>query len=582
MKKVKKIISLAIGVAMTASVLVGCSANGQELYNSFSKQKSMKSVEMKSDFSLKVSGKNLSSEEEKALATLPLKDGVKVSTKSKSIVNEDKTIAKTQNEISVGISDMSMNMNVWTDMNVSGDKPQMKSVMTVPFILKNKLPQLNGKEYMVMDYAEMNSATNIPGQPPVDYKQIMELSKNIQPKLAELMKVYLQQYSFSKDIVTKSDKQNLVVGGVQQEVTIYEVKLNDSTFKELLKYTVANLGENKDIIEKFIKECMPSAGLIDLNKLPEATKSLASALDSIKDIKILGDNGLVLKYAINKDGDIINQKGTMDIVFDTANIKKLAKGGQAPNFTGVYTITLDFNMDIYNINGDVKIEMPTLTSANSINMIDLNKPSTNENTTNKDESNLSQLDIAYKTAFNNVKVATTLATVNGVKPTYFKVEGSLDVGISPVENVVKAANGGLQSIINEGRKSINNLPDSLLQQKRTLSSILDNYQHPIYEVTVNLINNNKINPKQNEIILGRQLIKDIPAEYKTSYSSALDEVQQGLLSKTFNLVNKATESKKTEDIESAKAAINELKTIPTNFAGESVLKFISDLEGKLK
>lgn len=582
MKKVKKIISLAIGVTMTASVLVGCSANGQELYNGFSKQRDMRSFEMKTDLSLKVSGKNLSSEEEKTLATLPLKDGIKVTTKSKSRANEDKTIGKTQNEISVGISDMSMSMNMWTDMDLSGDKPQMKNIMTIPYMFKNKLPQLNGKEYMVMDYAEMNSTTNIPGQPAIDYKQIMELSKSIQPKLAELMKAYLQQYSFSKDIVTKSEKQNLVIAGEQQEVNVYEVKLGDDAFKEVLKYTVANLGENKDIIEKFIKQFVPSAGPIDLNQLPEATKSLESALDSIKDIKILGDKGIVLQYAINKDGYIVNQKGTMDLVFDTTNIKKLSKVGQIPNFTGIYTVTLDFNMDMYNINGDVKFEMPTLTSANSINMIDLNKASTNENTNNKEQANLTQLDIAYKTAFDNVKVATTLATVNGVKPTYFKLEGSLDVGASPVENVVKAENGGLQSVINEGRKSINNLPDSLLQQKRTLSSILDNYQHPIYETVVNLITKNKTNPKQNEIILARQLIKDVPVEYKTSYSSALDEVQQGLLSRAFNLVNKATESKKAEDIESAKAAITELKTIPANFAGESVLKFIADLEAKLK
>lgn len=579
MKKVKKIISLAMGIVMSAAIFAGCSANGLELNNAFSKQQDMKSVEMKTEFALKVSGKNLSAEEEQALAKLPFKAGIKVTSVAKTNVNEDKTRNKAQNDMTISMGDMSFNMGVWTEMNLSGDKPQMKNIMTIPSIVKANLPQLNGKDYMVMDYTDMVPATNIPGQPAVDYKKIMELSKTIQPKIVELMKGYVKQYNFNKDIITKTEKQNLLVGGTQQEVNIYEIKLNDSTFKELLKYTVANLGENKVAIEGFIKELVPGGDAANLSVL---TTAMNSGLDSIKDIKILGDKGLVVKYAINKEGYIVSQKGSMDLVFDAATIKKLSKNGQVPDFTGVYTVTVDFNMDIYNINKNVQIDFPTITLANSINFMDLNKPSTNDNGSNKDESKLTQLDIAYKNAFNNVKVATALATANGVKPTYFKAEGSLEVGTSSMENVVKAANGGLQSVINEGRKSIDNLPNSLLQQKRTLSSILDNYQHPIYETTVNLINKNKTNPKQNEIILGRQLINDIPAYYKTSYSSALDEVQQGLLNKTSNLVNKAVQSKNKEDIESAKAAITELKTIPTNFAGEGVLKFIADLEGKLK
>jgi competence protein ComEC len=192
------------------------------------------------------------------------------------------------------------------------------------------------------------------------------------------------------------------------------------------------------------------------------------------------------------------------------------------------------------------------------------------------------LDTLFASTFNGVKKVVALATENGVKPWYFKSEGSLDVGISESEKVANATAKGMQQFIYDARNLNSQLPDSLLDYKRTFSSILDNYQHPIYERIVVLINSNQNNPNQHDIILARMLIKDVPSFFKASYSSALDNLQSKLFVNASQLVDKATVSKNTTDITNASQAIIDLKTIPDEFSSTDINNFINAIQDKLK
>lgn len=192
------------------------------------------------------------------------------------------------------------------------------------------------------------------------------------------------------------------------------------------------------------------------------------------------------------------------------------------------------------------------------------------------------LDILFKDSFDAVKKVVTLAAENGVKPWYFKSEGSLDVGVSVSEDVANATAKGMQQYIYDARKLIDQLPDSLLNYKQTFSSILDNYQHPIYERIVVIINDNQINPKQADIILARILIKDVPSFFKASYSSALDILQGKLFVKASQLVDKAAASKDSIDIAKAEQAIMDLKAIPEEFSSTDINNFINAIQDKLK
>jgi hypothetical protein len=191
------------------------------------------------------------------------------------------------------------------------------------------------------------------------------------------------------------------------------------------------------------------------------------------------------------------------------------------------------------------------------------------------------VDVLFKTTFDSVQKVVALASENGVKPYYFKSEGSLEPGTSESQSVAAAAEKGMQKQIYEARGLVNQLPEELLNYKRTFSSILDNYQHPIYERIVYLIGINQEVPKQSDINMARVLIKDVPDSFKASYSSELDRLQGNLFNKASQLVDKAASSKSPADIAKAKEAVLELKTIASEFSSPDISNFINYIDGKI-
>jgi hypothetical protein len=114
-------------------------------------------------------------------------------------------------------------------------------------------------------------------------------------------------------------------------------------------------------------------------ELPKQILVLNKALDSIENLKILGDNGITIKYTVNTDGYIINEKGNAEFVVDLPSIIKLSGSTSSPSDpTGIYTIGISFNTDITNINGDVDVVMPKVNSTNSFNYFDMMKLSSEE------------------------------------------------------------------------------------------------------------------------------------------------------------------------------------------------------------
>ncbi len=126
----------------------------------------------------------------------------------------------------------------------------------------------------------------------------------------------------------------------------------------------------------------------------------------------------------------------------------------------------------------------------------------------------SEIDKLFSDAFNAVKKVVTIGTENGVKPFYVQCEDSLEPGISESEAVAQGVDKGLQIAIYEARVLINELPEEISEYKNTFSSILDNYQHPIFERTVAIVDKNQDKPSQSDIILGRIIIKDLEPVYK--------------------------------------------------------------------
>lgn len=187
------------------------------------------------------------------------------------------------------------------------------------------------------------------------------------------------------------------------------------------------------------------------------------------------------------------------------------------------------------------------------------------------------IDNLYKAAYDSVMLVTDKSNRYNVKP-YFDASNG---GPSNTKDVLKGVNNGLQKDILLSRKVIDLLPDSLLTAKQTFSSVLDNYQHPIYERIVFTINNAQNNPNQSDVATARYLIKDIPEIYKVSYSSALDDIQMILFQKAINAVEKAEQTKLSPDINYARSAVYELRRIPWEFSNDDIYALIDSLTERL-
>lgn len=179
----------------------------------------------------------------------------------------------------------------------------------------------------------------------------------------------------------------------------------------------------------------------------------------------------------------------------------------------------------------------------------------------KAETKTASVDELYKAAYDATMKAVETAKANGVKAYFDEKDG----GASSTEVVLKAVRASMQKDILAAREAINALPAELLEAKQTFSSILDNYQHPVYERIVASINDMKDKEyKQADINVPRELINDVPAAFKASYSSAIDEYQVKYIEKVKAAVAKAEESKTEEDLAAAKELLEDLKTVTFN------------------
>lgn len=203
-----------------------------------------------------------------------------------------------------------------------------------------------------------------------------------------------------------------------------------------------------------------------------------------------------------------------------------------------------------------------------------------------------QVKEQYSKAYNMTMNVVDLGKRYGVKPFY--KEGS-----SSFSNVVEAvANGDLQAEILSARSYINILPGRIQTLKNTLSSILDDYQHPIYESIVNATTaaNTSLKPEittlhetsnvtnslfemvaiNTGIYYGQLLIQDVPQPFKSSYSSAFDQSKQKVLNFYISLVE-LLEKNKNEALKNYALRMFNFETdISTN--GEDVINFINSLK----
>ncbi|MFL0198272.1 hypothetical protein ACJDU8_22305 [Clostridium sp. WILCCON 0269] len=397
MKNIKKMMALILGMMMSFLLFTGCSKDGTTLYNAINKTQKIKSSEVLSDITLNVSTDNLSKQEQQAMQTiLPLVNASKLSIVTYTNQDKDNTVCQTKSDIRV-TGPTPLDMSLWVNMDTTKDKPVVNEIFRMPDILTKQLPgQFKGKDYMVMDYNDMGG---VQGSPQIDYAKLAEFSKEFQPKLLQFMDDYARQFNPNFNIVSKIGTRNTNDSTITQPVSIYEVKLDDKTFKDLIHYTLNNFAENKEAMT-FLKDYMTNLNSImglpqnqeNLNEtfdqMPQMVKQLNEELAAVDNIKIIGDKGITIQYAVSHDGYIVSETGNAEFVINLPELNKLSQSDvssqqqndQKP--TGIYTIDLNFNNKYYTINGYNPVTFPALNEYNSFNYTDLLK-TTSEQSSSK-------------------------------------------------------------------------------------------------------------------------------------------------------------------------------------------------------
>lgn len=427
MKNIKKTMALIVVGIMLIGMLTGCNATteGKALYDAFVKTQTIKSSQNDMAFSLKLDAAGLSEQEQLSFEQMKaMLNDSKLSMSMKQIINDNNTESKAEAETSMFMGGMSMDMSVWVDMELNSAEPRFVEIVKLPAAMTAMDPTMAGKEYLVMNMGEMMKSTEA---------DIMKFTADLQEKANVFLTHYLEQYDPGFKYITDAGTKSIITPEGTAKTHLYQIKLDDKSVKKLIRYTVNNLAENKDAMDfateyiSFIQKLTESVASStssnpDLDKYmsefetrkPELLAEFNRYMDKIEDIKLIGDKGINFEYAIDENGFIVSQSGSMDFVIDMAKLKRL--GTDNAEDSGVYYATIDFSMLTYNINKEMTIDMPVLTPENSIDYNEMMKAAAEAAATNQE---LKATPTASKVLVNGKTVSFDAYTIEGNN--YFKL-----------------------------------------------------------------------------------------------------------------------------------------------------------------
>jgi hypothetical protein len=379
----KKFSIVAI-VLVLSIVFTGCTNNELDLYKAFNKSQDINSMESDTVLNFTLKGEGFSAEDEQIVQQLVnTLNNSEISIKQKMKQNEEKTAAKAFADMNLNFGGMKMPMSVWVDTDMSGETPKLVEIIEMPQMLMSGMsPEAADKKYLVYDFEKITDTSGTG----IDYDELMKFSKDFQPKITNFFKDYQEDFKPEVEVV-KYRGQKTVNG---EALSIYELKLNDETFKDFIKYTVNYTLDNKDAIE-FVKEYMnavidmveipegeeqPSQEEINMEmdnlekELPELKKQFNEFMDTYKDIKIIGDKGIVIEYGVNSDGYIVYEAGNIDLRIDLEAITKAVKE-DLPPVEGVLNLGIKFETKVSNINKDIRVYIPKVNKSNSIDFSEM-------------------------------------------------------------------------------------------------------------------------------------------------------------------------------------------------------------------
>ncbi|QUH30698.1 hypothetical protein [Vallitalea guaymasensis] len=386
----KRISAMIVCVLSVMLIFVGCDYNENKLYNAFKKSLEVTSSESDTDISITLETEGFSEEEQFSIAAVKmLLQDTNINIHTKLQQNKQKTSRKMYVDTQFVFGGIGMGVEYWGDYNMLQKNSKSLNVIKLPSIMMFS-EEFAGKEYLVINQENNEDIT-------YDSKLVLEL----QEKLNKFLKDYALQYNPNLKLV--KNKGRKTIDG--KTAYVYELSLDNESLSKLINYTANNLLDNKealeffseymDIISKMVnkseEEVKKSKEEIDtiLENLDESKPALKNMIDIFTDklckCNLLGEKGIVIEYALNKEGYIINESGLIDLNIDIAKIEEVMAIQNRltdeeydedildEDVSGVIKLGFKFNKKIYNINEKVEIDMPKLTKENSVDLNELMK-----------------------------------------------------------------------------------------------------------------------------------------------------------------------------------------------------------------
>lgn len=392
MKNYKRL-SLLLIALLIATVFTGCNKEEKDLLNAFDKNQEILNVESTSDMEFNLVATGLDEESQVMFDGFVNQiNDMKLSINQKSVTNKDQTIAKSQIDANIQLTDMSFDSSIWMDMDMSGETPVMKEIFKVPSMLMGMIPGAAAKEYIILDFDTINEtiANMEEDMPePVNVNDTMKIAMKFQKRFKEAFVDYQKNYDSDLSVVTKLDDKT--VDG--KKIKYYQVEFDNHSFKEFIKYTTISMLQDENIIplfKEYMTELFSASGeempeelslTGDITKMVQKTKEF---FEKIEELTILGEDGIVITYGINEDGYFVSEEGKLDFLIDTKEFMALASDSieedkslmkekevlkEMP--TPVLNLSVSYVTKINSINKDLKITMPTTTDENSIDYMEL-------------------------------------------------------------------------------------------------------------------------------------------------------------------------------------------------------------------
>jgi len=455
LRKLSKFLALFLVFVSIAAMFTGCSSEEVKLLEAMVKSQSINSMEAKVDLSIQLDVSGLSEEDmQKSGALVNVLNNMNITLNEKMVrdANTGSTKAEILSNYTVG--GLTSYANIWMESGMSNGQPSVKEIFQLPpfatMAFTNGKP---GKDYLVLDTASLSglapSTANV-----LDYSKFTNLNKDLVEKTSQFYLAYAKNLKPGFEIV-KFKGSNGANGKAQQS---YQLKISDSALKDLISFLVNDYGTNKEN-QQLIKDYYTSIMKLTMTLDPEAKvsqeeldKSFAEfeeqipnfieefnkSMTTLKDVTILGKDGITIDYVVDNNGYIVEQNGKIDISLDLAKlseaISQISNQPMTQESSGKINLKINTKTVISKINENVDFSLPVITEDNSIDYVSLMKNSIGTRNVNKN----------YKT-LNNSKVSRISVFVNG-KMVNFKdapvVKG--DRTLVPAREVLESLGGNLE------------------------------------------------------------------------------------------------------------------------------------------